>query len=108
MNSGETRRAGQEEEQEAPLQHAARSDIETVPALAEPEFAYASAPAHSAVSFLQWSPEAARRKAFVKIGGGSFTLVHEGDAVDGYTVIEIQQDAVALQSGTTRFRLHVR
>ena len=74
----------------------------------ESEDAYAPAPANSALSFLQWSPESARRKAFVRVGGSPFTLVHEGDSVGGYTVVEIQQDAVALRSGATRFRLRVR
>ena len=100
-----------------PAEYAAVSEPETQtapPSLdegADPEVAEdppASAPANSAVSFLQWSPEAARRKAFVKIEGGPFTLVHEGDSVGGYTVVEIQQDAVALRSGTARFRLRVR
>ena len=74
----------------------------------ESEDAYAPAPANSALSFLQWSPESARRKAFVRVGGSPFTLVHEGDSVGGYTVVEIQQDAVVLRSGATRFRLRVR
>ena len=67
-----------------------------------------SAPAGSAVSFLQWSPEAARRKAFVRVGDGPLTLVHEGDSISGYTVVEIQQGRVTLRSGTAHFDLHVR
>jgi len=67
-----------------------------------------SAPAGSAVSFLQWSPEAARRKAFVRVGDGPLTLVHEGDSISGYTVVEIQQGRVTLRSGTAQFDLHVR
>ena len=74
----------------------------------EPEEVYAPAPANSAVSFLQWSPEAARRKAFVRVGGSPLALVREGDAIGGYTVVEIRPNAVALQSGATRFQIRVR
>ena len=74
----------------------------------EPEEVYDPAPANSAISFLQWSPESARRKAFVRVGGSPLTLVHEGDAIGGYTVVEIRPDAVALRSGTTRFQIRVR
>ncbi len=74
----------------------------------EPEDVYAPAPANSAVSFLQWSPESARRKAFVRVGGSPLTLVHEGDAIGGYTVAEIRPNSVALRSGTTRFQIRVR
>ena len=74
----------------------------------ESEEVYASAPANSAVSFLQWSPESTRRKALVRVEGSPLTLVREGDAIEDYTVVEIQPDAVALQSGVTRFQLRVR
>lgn len=74
----------------------------------EPEEIYDPAPANSAISFLQWSPESARRKAFVRVGGSPLTLVHEGDAIGGYTVVEIRPDAVALRSDTTRFQIRVR
>ena len=92
-------------EQEQPLVPGGLADI------AEPdesEDVYAPAPANSAVSFLQWSPESARRKAFVRVGGSPLTLVREGDAIEGYTVVEIRPDAIALRSGTTRFQLRVR
>ena len=74
----------------------------------ESEEVYAPAPANSAISFLQWSPESARRKAFVRVGGSPLTLVHEGDMIGGYTVVEIRPDAVALRSDTTRFQIRVR
>lgn len=75
--------------------------------MAEPVDDSVLAPAGSAVSFLQWSPEVAKRKAFVKVGDGPLTLVHEGDSVSGYTVVEIQQGRVALRSGTAHFYLRV-
>ncbi len=92
-------------EQEQPLVPGGLADI------AEPdesEEVDASAPANSAVSFLQWSPESARRKALVRVGGSPLTLVREGDAIEGYTVVEIRPDAIALRSGATRFQLRVR
>ena len=75
--------------------------------VAEPVDDSVLAPAGSTVSFLQWSPEVAKRKAFVKVGDGPLTLVHEGDSVSGYTVVEIQQGRVALRSGTAHFYLRV-
>ncbi len=92
-------------EQEQPLASGGPTDI------AEPdesEEVYASAPANSAVSFLQWSSESTRRKALVRVGGSPLTLVREGDAIEGYTVVEIRPDAIALRSGATRFQLRVR
>ncbi len=69
---------------------------------------YAPAPANSVISFLQWSPDSARRKAFVRVGGSPLTLVHEGDVIGGYIVVEIRPDAVAFRSDTTRFQIRVR
>ncbi len=107
LESGPEKQAGEAErsEQEQPLASGNPVDI------AEPdesEDVYDPAPANSAVSFLQWSPESARRKAFVRVGGSPLTLVHEGDAIGGYTVVEIQPNAVALRSSMTRFQIRVR
>jgi len=54
---------------------------------------------------LQWSPEPDRRLAFIKINGGPLTLAHEGDTVEGFTVVEIRRDAVELSSKGQRFTL---
>ena len=107
LESGHEKQAGEAErsEQEQPLASGKPVDI------AEPdesEDVYDPAPANSAVSFLQRSPESARRKAFVRVGGSPLTLVHEGDAIGGYTVVEIRPDAVALRSTMTRFQIRVR
>ncbi len=112
LESGHEKQGGREKggeaerfEQEQPLVPRELADM------AEPdesEDVYAPAPANSAISFLQWSPESARRKAFVRVGGSPLTLVHEGDAIGGYTVVEIRPNAVALRSGATRFQLRVR
>jgi len=59
----------------------------------------------TSLSFLQWSSDPERRIAFLRINGGPLTMAHEGDAIGGYTVVEIRQDGVELQSGETRMTL---
>jgi len=66
-----------------------------------------TAPPNTSLSFLQWSPEPDRRLAFIKINGGPLTLAHEGDTVEGYTVVEIRHDAVELNAKGRRFTLQV-
>jgi hypothetical protein len=60
------------------------------------------------LSFLQWSPEPEKRIAFIKIGDGPTTLAHEGDTVNGVTIVRIRQEAVDLQSGDNRWTLRTR
>jgi hypothetical protein len=62
-------------------------------------------PSGTALSFLQWSSDPERRIAFLRVNGGPLTMAHEGDTVGGYTVVEIRQNAVELQSGETRMTL---
>jgi hypothetical protein len=69
--------------------------------------ATATAPPNTSLSFLQWSPEADRRLAFIKVNGGPLTLAHEGDTVAGYTVVEIRRDAVELSAKGRSFTLQV-
>jgi hypothetical protein len=64
-------------------------------------------PPNTSLSFLQWSPDRDRRLAFIKINGGPLTLAHEGDTVEGYTVIEIRHDAVELSAKGRNFTLQV-
>lgn len=64
-----------------------------------------STSAGTSVSFLQWSSDPNRRIAFLRINGGPLTMAHEGDTVEGYTVVKISQNAVELQSGKTRMTL---
>jgi hypothetical protein len=59
----------------------------------------------TALSFLQWSSDPERRIAFLRVNGGPLTMAHEGDTIGGYTVVEIRQNAVELQSGETRMTL---
>ena len=65
-------------------------------------------PTPATLSFLQWSSEPENRIAFIKIGDGPTTLAHEGDKVNGVTVVRIRQDAVDLQSGDRRWTLRTR
>lgn len=65
-------------------------------------------PANTSLSFLQWSPDPSKRIAFIKVNGGPLTLVQEGDAVSGFTVVEIRHDAVELRSGNASFTLRTK
>ncbi len=66
------------------------------------------APAHTSLSFLQWSPEPSKRLAFIKVNSGPLTLVQEGDSVGGFTVVEIRRDEVELRSGNSNFTLRTK
>ncbi len=67
--------------------------------------ALSPAPPNTSLSFLQWSPEPDRRLAFIKVNGGPLTLAHEGDTVEGFTVVEIRRDAVELSAKGRSFTL---
>ena len=56
-------------------------------------------PSQASLGLLQWSPEADKRLAFIKIGDGPLTMVYEGDRVGGFTVVAIRKDSVDLRSG---------
>jgi hypothetical protein len=62
-------------------------------------------PPNTSLSFLQWSPDSDRRIAFIKVNGGPLTLAHEGDTVEGFTIVEIRRDAVELSSKGRSFTL---
>ena len=93
----------------APLEE---SDVaEVAPSAAQEEEDVAettSPPTPASVSFLQWSPEPEKRMAFIKIGDAPTALAHEGDTVNGVTVVKIRQGAVELQSGESRWTLKAR
>ncbi len=74
----------------------------------EPREAPLSTPSGTSLSFLQWSSDPERRIAFLRVNGGPLTMAHEGDTVGGYTVVEIRQNAVELQSGETRITLRAQ
>lgn len=65
-------------------------------------------PTPASVSFLQWSPEPEKRMAFIKVGDKPTTLAHEGDVVNGVTVVKIRKGAVELRSGESRWTLKAR
>ncbi|MSQ48711.1 MAG: hypothetical protein EXR78_10080 [Deltaproteobacteria bacterium] len=67
-----------------------------------------SPPTPASVSFLQWSPEPEKRMAFIKVGDKPTALAHEGDVVNGVTVVKIRQGAVELRSGESRWTLKAR
>jgi hypothetical protein len=94
---------------ESPPASLEESDVaEVTPSAPQEEEAAAERTSPStpaSVSFLQWSPEPEKRMAFIKIGDAPTTLAHEGDRVNGVTVVKIRQGAVELQSGESRWTL---
>lgn len=90
---------------EAPIPRGATGGANPVAKATTPASAPSAAPPDTSLSFLQWSPEPDRRLAFIKINGGPLTLAHEGDTVEGFTVVEIRRDAVELSSKGQRFTL---
>lgn len=53
-------------------------------------------PSQASLGLLQWSPEADKRLAFIRIGNGPLTMVYEGDRVGEFTVVAIRKDSVDL------------
>lgn len=50
-----------------------------------------------ALLFIQWSPEPARRVASLRQGGGTITIVHEGDVIQGLKVAVIRPTLLEMQ-----------
>jgi hypothetical protein len=94
----------------APPETATDSPVDPTPAPLEEDAAAEATPppTPATVSFLQWSPEPEKRMAFIKIGDAPTTLAHEGDTVNGVTVVKIRQGAVDLRSGDSRWTLRAR
>ncbi len=67
-----------------------------------------SSPPDTSLSFLQWSTDPEKRVASIKVGAGPATIAHEGDSIEGLTVVKIRPDAVELWSGGTRYLLKAR
>jgi hypothetical protein len=97
---------------ESPRASLEEGDVaEVTPSAPQEEDAVAettSPPTPASVSFLQWSPEPEQSMAFIKIGDAPTTLAHEGDTVNGITVVKIRQSTVELQSGKSRWILKAR
>jgi len=93
----------------APLEEGDVAEVTPSAPLEEGDVAETSPPPTPAsVSFLQWSPEPEKRMAFIKVGDAPTALAHEGDTVNGVTVVKIRQGAVELQSGESRWTLKAR
>jgi hypothetical protein len=60
------------------------------------------------LSFLQWSPDPARRFALVSVDGSPSQRVQEGDSPAGLTVIEIRRDGVQFKREGTAFVIRPR
>ncbi len=60
------------------------------------------------LSFLQWSPDPARRFAFVSVDGAPSLRVREGDTMSGLTVAQITPTGVQFKSDTTLFTIRPR
>ena len=67
-----------------------------------------SSPPNTSLTFLQWSADPEKRVASIKVGTGPATIAHEGDSVEGMTVVKIRPDAVELRSGESRYLLKAR
>jgi hypothetical protein len=66
------------------------------------------APPEASLAFLQWSSDPDKRVVSIKVGAGPAMLAHEGDSVEGLTVVKIRPDAVELRSGESRYLLKAR
>jgi hypothetical protein len=57
---------------------------------------------------LQWSTDPEKRVASIKVGTGPAMIAHEGDSVEGLTVVKIRPDAVEIRSGDSHYLLKAR
>jgi len=91
---------------EAPV--AARPTPPPVAASAPTRDTPTGAPPGASLAFLQWSADPDKRVVSIKVGTGPAMLAHEGDSVEGLTVVKIRPDAVELRSGESRYLLKAR
>ena len=89
-----------------PVEKEARSHSAPPPASTGEETP--SALSGASLSFLQWSADPEKRVASIKIGTSPATIAHEGDAIEGMTVVKIRPDAVELRSGNSHYVLKAR
>ena len=62
-------------------------------------------PPGTSLTFLQWSADPEKRVASIKIGSSPATIAHEGESIEGITVVKIRPDAVELRSGNSHYVL---
>jgi hypothetical protein len=67
-----------------------------------------SSPSGASLSFLQWSADPEKRVVSIKVGTGPSMIAHEGDSVEGLTVVKIRPDAVEIRSGDSHYLLKAR
>jgi hypothetical protein len=67
-----------------------------------------SSPSGASLSFLQWSTDPEKRVASIKVGNGPAMIAHEGDSIEGLTVVKILPDAVEIRSGDSHYLLKAR
>ena len=67
-----------------------------------------SSPPGASLSFLQWSADPEKRVVSIKVGTGPSMIAHEGDSVEGLTVVKIRPDAVEIRSGDSHYLLKAR
>jgi hypothetical protein len=67
-----------------------------------------SSPPGAALSFLQWSADPEKRVVSIKVGSGPAMIAHEGDSIEGLTVVKIRPDAVEIRSGDSHYLLKAR
>ena len=62
----------------------------------------------ASLSFLQWSADPEKRVVSIKVGTGPAMIAHEGDSIEGLTVVKILPDAVEIRSGDSHYLLKAR
>ncbi len=67
-----------------------------------------SSPSGASLSFLQWSTDPEKRVVSIKVGSGPAMIAHEGDSIEGLTVVKILPDAVEIRSGDSHYLLKAR
>ncbi len=67
-----------------------------------------SSPPGASLSFLQWSADPEKRVASIKVGTGPAMIAHEGDSIEGLTIVKIHPDAVEIRSGESHYLLKAR
>ena len=94
--------------QTTPPATAGAPPLPSSPAPASDRGQESSSPSGASLSFLQWSSDPEKRVASIKVGTGPSTIAHEGDSVEGLTIVKIHPDAVEVRSGESHFLLKAR
>lgn len=60
------------------------------------------------IMFVAWSRTPAERMVSMRVGGGSLSIVHEGEYVEGLQVSAIHPEAVDFLWSSQKFRVPIR